>query len=295
MKKHLFYSIFFLLGIINSHGFAQQISDINAIKTKYFNFLTGNAVTSYSKNQISNHYNRLITSATTVQANLVTAYNLDNPGAVWNLVNSADDVAFYQLANNYLYPLVLAYQLKGSIVNGLPSNSKYHDEDLKALILKIFNYIKAKGVSGTSDFEFWIDNNKQILNTNRSEFGVRTVQFSRCIFLMKEELKAIGEFDYHMATLAGYTKFLGPQSPFPPPFLHAGYNADVVRVLIESRLCYVLGQDDAAADKLANMDYFIQFTNNAYRVSAGWSDFIKPDFMTFHHERSYPYAYVAMQ
>jgi len=108
---------------------------------------------------------------------------------------------------------------------------------------------------------------------------------------MKEELTAAGEFDYHMATLNGYTKFLGPQSPFPPPFAHPGYNADVVRSLVQSRLCYILAQNDNATDKVANMDYFKQFTNNACLIGTGWSDFIKPDFITYHHQRPYPYSY----
>ena len=75
----------------------------------------------------------------TAETDAVINYNFVSPGPLWDMTNGADNNAMITLVNNYLYPLVSSYQLKGPLVNGQPSNPKYHDVLRKDLILKILN------------------------------------------------------------------------------------------------------------------------------------------------------------
>ncbi|NIF05810.1 T9SS type A sorting domain-containing protein [Chryseobacterium sp. Tr-659] len=280
-----------LLVIILSSGLLRaQLNEINNIKTKYIGWLTDGTITTYSDNNVKALYNKYIQQANTVESTINSNYNFTNPGPAWDMTNSSDENAFTNLVNNNLFYLVMAYHLKGPIVNGQPSNPKYHSIQLKDLILKVFKYIKDKGVNSTTNFQFIVNSSIEALEIYKSNFGLRSVPLGQCILLMKDELVQAGEFSHHMGILAGLTSFIDPSNP-NFNFTYAGFNTDVIRSLMHVRLCYILALDDAEPQKLEKMNFLISFINNALLVANGWADFIKPDFTTFHHIAAYPNSY----
>lgn len=267
-----------------------QLNEVNNVKVKYINWLTDNTITTYSNPSVKGLYDRYIQFGNTAETNVVNNYNFSSPGPVWNMTNGTDHGAMVTLVNNHLFYLVMAYHLKGSLINGQPSNPKYHSTALKDLILKVFKYIKDKGINSTTDFNFSLNASQETVNINNSGFGLRCFTYAACVLLMKEELGQTGEFSHHMGVLGNLTSFLDPDNP-NFHFTNPGFNTDVVRALIETRLCYVLGQEDADPDKLANMEFLIDFTDNALLIGNGWADFIKPDFTTYHHRGAYANSY----
>lgn len=286
----MYIKFIFFFFIVSSSLFRAQISEINNIKTKYLNWLTDESVNTYSNINVKSLYDKYIQLGNTAETNVVINYNFTSPGAPWNMTNAIDDMAMVTLVNNYLFYLVSSYHLKGPLVNGQPSNPKYHSTQRKDVILKVFKYIKDKGISNTTDFDFSTNPSQETININNSEFGVRCFTYAICVLLMKNELVQAGEFSHHMGILENLTSFLAPDnSNFN--FTYPGFNTDVVKALLETRFCYILGLDDSDPDKVGNMNHFIQFTNNALQISNGWSDFLKPDYTTYHHRGVYSGAY----
>jgi chondroitin-sulfate-ABC endolyase/exolyase len=288
----MFKFTFFIIVFFFTSSVKSQISEINIVKDKYISWLTDSSISTYSNADVKNHYNRYIQFGNTAETNVNNNYNFISPGALWNMTDGADNQDFINLVNNHLFYLVMSYHLKGPIINGQPSNPKYHSQQLKVLILKIFKYIKDKGISSTTNFNFSINTSQETVNINNSGFGLRCFTYAACVLLMKEELLQEGEFSYHNGILSNLTSFIDPDNP-NFNFTYPGFNTDVVRALIESRLCYVLGLDDNDPDKLENMEFLKNFTDNALLISNGWSDFIKPDFTTFHHRGVYANSYGA--
>jgi hypothetical protein len=257
---------------------------LSALETKYRNWLL-DAAADYSNAQVLARYNSFIDAGT--QAKNLTGYDLSNPGPVWNFRSSnADEDAYTTLVEQKLIRLVFLYQLKGPATN---PNADYHSAALRDLILNIFNYIKAKGVSSSTDFVIDETPATESVDINNS-VALRSSSFATSIFLMKDELKAAGVFNYHMGTLQALTYFIDPTfAGFN--FTYPGFNTDVQRVSTQQRLCYVLSQDDTSSNRLANMDHLRKFINNALNIGRGWSDCIKPDFVTFHHRGVYSNTY----
>ncbi|WP_051891357.1 chondroitinase family polysaccharide lyase [Chryseobacterium sp. JM1] len=270
-------------------GYQAQLSEINNIKTRYTNWLTDNTISSYTPGMVS-LLNRYTNGCTNAENYVNTNINFTAPGPVWNMTNSTDNGAAISLVRNQLFYLVMGYHLKGPLVNGQPSNTKYHNPNLKQLILKVFKYMKDKGISSTTNFNFIENPQQELLYTYNSGFGLRAHIYGACVFLMKNELVEAGEFSHHQGVLAKLTNFINPNNP-NFHFTFPGFNADVIRALIETRLCYVLGQEDSESGKLANMEFLKNFSNHSLSVSNGWAGTIKPDFMTFHHMTAYPNSY----
>ncbi|SHF82999.1 chondroitinase family polysaccharide lyase [Chryseobacterium sp. OV279] len=285
LKSVLFSCILLSFSFLNG-----QLHEVNNIKTKYISWLTDNTITTYSNSSVKGLYDRYILFGNTAETNVVNNYNFNAPESAWNMTNGTDNGAMVTLVNNHLFYLVMAYHLKGPVINGLPSNPKYHSTALKNLILKVFKYIKDKGINSTTDFNFSLNASQETVNINNSGFGLRCFTYAACVLLMKEELAQTGEFSHHMGVLGNLTSFLDPDNP-NFHFTNPGFNTDVVRALIETRLCYVLGQEDTDTDKLANMEFLINFTDNALLIGNGWADFIKPDFTTYHHRGAYANSY----
>lgn len=288
MLKFLITFIGFLVGTCSING---QTNDINAVRLKYIDWLTDYSVGAYTPT-MNSVFNRYMNACTNAETAINTSINFAQPGAPWVMTNDSDDGAFTNLVRNQLFYLVMAYQLKGPIVNGQPSNTRYHDPQLKNLIINVFNYMKDKGINSSTNFGFITNTSQELLFTYTSQFGLRAHLYGISVFLMKEDLVAAGEFSHHMGVLSNVTSFLSPSNP-NFNFTYPGFNADVIRGLVETRLCYVLGQDDSESDHLGNMVFLKNFINHSLKISNGWADTIKPDFMAFHHIAAYPNSYGA--
>jgi chondroitin-sulfate-ABC endolyase/exolyase len=272
-----------LIALVFNCSYA-QISDINDIKTKYRDWITGENL-DYSKTQVNERYSRFLSNG--IAAKNLSSYDFANPGSVWNFTVSADQNAYQVLVEQKLIRLVFLYQLKGSTTN---PNPDYHNPALRDMILSIFSYMKAKGISSTTDFAYLTIPTTEEIITSGNGVCLRSSAYATAIFLMKDELITAGEFTHHMGALDKLTAFIAPNfQSFN--FTNPGFNSDVIRSSIQQRLCYVLAQDDSENTKLANMDFLKRYINNALKISNGWNDCIKPDFITYHHRGAYSNSY----
>lgn len=282
MSKKILLSAFLVVMVLNC-SYA-QISDINTVETKYFDWLTGEYA-DYSKTQINERYSRFLTNG--IAAKNLSDYDFANPGPVWDFTISTDQSAYQVLVEQKLIRLVFLYHLKGSTTN---PNPDYHSTALRDTILSLFNYMKAKGINGNTNFGYLtIPATEEVITSGRG-VCLRSSGYATAIFLMKDELIAAGEFTHHMEALNALTAFMSPEYPYFN-FTNPGFNTDVIRSSIQQRLCYVLAQDDSASSKLSNMDFLKRFINNALKISNGWNDCIKPDFTTYHHRGAYSNSY----
>ncbi|KDN55686.1 chondroitinase family polysaccharide lyase [Flavobacterium seoulense] len=279
--------VVYLDDITYSNFLAQNTTNqsaINNLSTKYRDWLTGENV-DYSKSQIIERYNRFLSSG--LGAMDLSSYDFINPGPIWDFNITANQNAYATLVEQKLIRLVFLYQIKGPSSN---PNPNYHSPAVKENILKIFNYLKAKGVNPNADFAYEEHSSSEMVATSANGIALRSSAYATSIFLMKEELVAAGEFANHLGALNGLTFFISPEYPYFN-FTYPGYNADVVRSSIQQRLCYVLAQDENNNTRADNMDFLKRFIDNALQISNGWAEFIKPDFITFHHQGAYSNSY----
>lgn len=272
-----------LIALVFNFSYA-QLSDINNIKTKYRNWLTGENL-DYSNSQVNERYSRYLTNG--IAAKNLSAYDFNNPGALWNFTVTADQNAYQVIVEQKLIRLVFLYQLKGSVTN---PNPDYHSPALRDTILSLFNYMKAKGISSTTDFAYLAIPATEEVITSGHGICLRSSAYATSVLLMKDELIAAGEFDHHMGALKTLTAFISPEYP-DFHFTNPGFNTDIIRSSIQQRLCYILAQEDSDTTKIANMDFLKRYIDNALKISNGWNDCIKPDFITYHHRGAYSNSY----
>ncbi|WP_080778457.1 polysaccharide lyase family 8 super-sandwich domain-containing protein [Chryseobacterium phocaeense] len=288
MKNYTILLMFFIVSTFKS-----QISEINNIKAKYIQYYTDHNVPTsiLTTPQASQIYTRYYSGCTNAITYLNTNINFSSPGPVWNLTNSTDDATFINLVRNQLYNMVVTYNLKGPLVNGAPSNQRYKDPALKNQILNLFQYFKNKGVSENSNFGHSEAIPVESFSATTA-FGLRANLYGLCVLLMEDELRAAGEFAHHQGILNKLTYNLRPDNP-NYNFTYTGFNLDVSRVWIETRLCYIFGLDESDPAKLTEMSHLLNFTNRATQIANGWSGGIKPDYTIFHHLTAYQNSYGA--
>lgn len=278
-------SLLVVLLVLNGNAFA-QLSEINVLKTKYINWMLGENV-DYGNPQILSRYKQFLINGNSTATRNFKEYNFNSPGAPWNFKDYKQQASFTNLAEKHLVNMVFLYQIKGPKHKPNPA---YHRTSLRDSILTIFNYIKAKGVNSTSDFNYEISGQDV-----SARVALRTSAYATSILLMKNELKTAGEFDHHMGALNNLTVFIDPdfgqKIGIPGYPTNPGMNSDMIRAGSQQRLCYILAQDDNSKDKIADMEFFKRFVNTALQISGGWHDCIKPDFMTYHHRGVYANSY----
>ncbi|WP_264530911.1 polysaccharide lyase family 8 super-sandwich domain-containing protein [Flavobacterium sp. N502540] len=272
-----------LIALVFNFSYA-QLSVVNEIAVKYRNWLTGENL-DYSKTEVKERYSRYLTNG--IAAKNLSAYDFANPGPAWNFTVSADQTAYQVLVEQKLIRLVFLYQLKGSATS---PNPDYHSTTLRDSILALFNYMKAKGISNTANFGYVSVPETEEVITSHHGVCLRSSGYATAVFLMKDELVAVGEFTHHLGALKTLTAFISPDYP-NFNFTNPGFNSDVIRSSIQQRFCYVLAQDDASTTKVTDMDFLKRFIDNALQISNGWNDCIKPDFITYHHRGAYSNSY----
>ncbi|WP_369617006.1 polysaccharide lyase family 8 super-sandwich domain-containing protein [Flavobacterium sp. CFS9] len=272
-----------LMALVFNFSYA-QLSVVNEIAVKYRNWLTGENL-DYSKTEVNERYSRYLTNG--IAAKNLSAYDFTNPGPAWNFTVSADQNAYQVLVEQKLIRLVFLYQLKGSATS---PNPDYHSTALRDAILALFNYMKAKGISSTTDFAYLsIPATEEVISSGHG-VCLRSSGYATAVFLMKDELVAAGEFAHHLGALKTLTAFIAPDYP-NFNFTNPGFNSDIIRSSVQQRLCYVLAQDDTSGTKVTDMDFLKRFIDHALKISHGWNDCIKPDFITYHHRGAYSNSY----
>ncbi|MFL9829331.1 polysaccharide lyase family 8 super-sandwich domain-containing protein [Flavobacterium sp. ST-87] len=282
LKKSLLIGFLFLL---NGSVFA-QLTEINALKTKYVNWMLGENA-DYTNPQLLTRYKQFLVSGNSATTRDFSDYNFASPGTPWDFKNFKHQALFTNLGEKHLASMVFLYQIKGPKNNPNPA---YHRKSLRDSIFMIFDYIKAKGVSGKSDFNYEISGQDV-----SARVALRTSAYATSILLMKDELKAVGTFKHHMEALNTLTAYIAPdfgtKIGIPGYPTNPGMNSDMIRAGSQQRLCYIFAQEDSSKDKVINMEFFRRFYNTALQISGGWHDCIKPDFITFHHRGVYANSY----
>ena len=258
-------------------------SEINVIRNKYVNWLTG-AKVDYSRPEVMIRYQEFLNFGE--RAKNVSAYDFDNPGDDWDFSISSDIAECRILFESHLIRLVYLYSIQGPIGS---SNPDYKSETLKNTILDLFKYIKDKGVSATTNFGGVLNEESELISPGGTILN-RTTAYGTSVLLMKDELKEAGQFEHHMGALNKCSSYLDPNVTIFK-FTYPGMSADVLRALGQQRFAYILALDDENPEKIPNMEFFQAFMNNGLLVSRGWRDTLKPDFMMFHHRGPYGNAY----
>ncbi len=279
MLKKFFLSFIFILTVT---FLGAQSSPMDSLAKKYVNWLTGEDV-DYVNPEVMQRYNSFISSGKGAMD--LSAYDFINPGKVWDLTDKTDKTSYSQLVELKLVRLVFLYVIKGPSSN---PNPDFHSAKLKTTILTIFDYLKVKGVNSNTDFDIpVISSNEAIIS---SSVALRSSAYAVSILLMKDELMQKGEFNHHMGALGNLTAMLDPDTPVFS-FTIPGYTADVLRATSVQRFCYLLAQDNTVSTRESDMYYLRDFLNNSLKISYGWADCIKPDFITYHHRGAYSNTY----
>ena len=267
-------------------GVTAQNSEIEKIKTKYLVWLTGDSV-DYSRSEVLLRYNSLIGS-NKQQAILynLSAYNFTTPGSKYNFTIAADQNAFTSLTEKKLFRMVQVYYAKGPATK---PNPRYKSIGLKDTIIKIFQYLKDKGIDSTTFYGTYIVPSLETEELGRSVLVFFT-PYAASILAMKNELKAVNLFYPHLAALKNATLFFQPNNP-NYTFKYKGFNTDGLRATLNQRFIYILAQDSTETSRMINIAYLRKFLNNALQIGPGWADCIKPDYTFYHHRGVYAPTY----
>jgi|GEM_PF-1504216 len=256
---------------------AIKLAEINAIKTKYINWITGEGA-DFNRAEVKLRYNQYVNKANNAKKALENNttgqnYDLDNPGAPWSLGDNADSGPWSTFVQNYLIPIVSSYKIKGLASS---PNTHYNNPAFKTLIIKMFNYLEAKGINSTTDFGSFAPINGSAYATS--------------VLLMRDELEQEGKLENHLGALKKLTEYMD-SSNAGVSMQYTGANLDVLRHDIQKRLCYILTQSNNSPTKVADMDFYKTFVNNAFSIAKGLASGIKSDLITYHHAGPYSNGY----
>ena len=150
----------------------------------------------------------------------------------------------------------------------------------KTKIIDLFDYIKEQG---------W-DTGSSLGSMDHELLGMSG--FAHSVFLMRNELKTAQKLDDMIKVMKWYTEF---GEVYQSPFEFQGTTADKIRTVLLFRLMTVLimPEDDVPQkrEKIRDMDALKRWIENALTISEGLSDFIKPDYTSYHHRLFYGTAY----
>lgn len=148
------------------------------------------------------------------------------------------------------------------------------NQEAKNRALDVFDYVNDQGWAAGSS-----------LGTIFHAF-LRVSGYANSVFLMRDTLRARGTLARESETLAWHSLFGEIYDASWDP----GTNADFLRSVGLFRLLRILLMDDTV-QKVAMMQHYIRWLNNALDLAPGWLDTIKPDYTSFHHRGIYANAY----
>lgn len=266
------------------HYASSQHSVLNGIRIKYQDWLIDTGV-DYSRPDAMVRYNHVLSGYN--GAMNLSAFDFNNPGPQWDLTSGPDKSAMRNITAK-LIELTQLYKIQGP--SSAP-NPHYMDPALLSTIYSIFDYLEAKGVNENTFYGNYYDSTTETYGLGGTAV-IRQASYANAIMVMRDELLSSGRLTHHLGALDQLTYVWSPENT-SFQFTNPGTNADGLKAIGEGRLVYILCQEDSAADRLADMDHYLQFLNNALKFSNGWTDIIKPDYMTYHHSGAYPSNYGA--
>ena len=149
-----------------------------------------------------------------------------------------------------------------------------NNRQAKDRALDVFDYINDQGWAAGSS-----------IGTMYHAF-LRVSGYANSVFLMRDTLRARGKLARELETLEWHSLFGEIYDASWDP----GTNADFLRSVALFRLLRILSIDDSPR-KVAMMQHYIRWLNNAMSIAPGWLDTIKPDYTSFHHRGIYANSY----
>lgn len=279
------FAFLFLLGICN---FATKGNEIDAIGTKYRTWILGSKNLPYEDPLIQERYKSILSQAKTAH----TKYDELDQESIRETpfyFNSNKSGVLRTLVCVLLFPLCVAYHIEGS---PQIKNPDYKNPKTLKKITDIFDILHEKGWKRGLHLNFDL---KSYENTGVIGLGgsvaLDYLGYGISIFLMQEEIKQAGIFEREMDTLDWVTHYIGPTYNYPVIWKESGFNADVVRSLMNTKLCYILTMKADNPERQEEMRFFARLLNKSLEIANGFSDTIKPDFTGYHHKGMYANAY----
>ena len=149
-----------------------------------------------------------------------------------------------------------------------------NNQQAKDRVLDIFDYLNDQGWAAGSS-----------IGTIYHEF-LRVSGYANSVYLMRDTLRARGMLARELQTIEWHSMFGEIYDASWDP----GTNADFLRSVSLFRLLLILMLEDTP-EKVAKMQHFLRWLNNAIDIAPGWLDTIKPDYTSFHHRGIYANAY----
>ncbi len=283
MKKAI---IIFLIAAINFS--IAKADDIDDISKKYMSWIVGSTEVDYSNLLIKERYKYTLQYVKKAHA-LYERFNFDSKiPYVLTAKNGQSEPR--DILRNMLFPLSLGYQIPG---NPSQPNPDYKNPNTLKKISSIFEYLNKKGWKKGLDMGY--GKLETYMQTGIIGFGAsmgnNVLPYSLSVYLMKNELWKNGTLDGELSMLDWITSSAASASDFPLLWEETGYNSDAVRSMFNTRLCYILSLPTNRSERKTEMLYLQKLFNKSLQISNGWADFIKSDYLGYHHKGAYLSSY----
>jgi chondroitin-sulfate-ABC endolyase/exolyase len=258
--------------------------DLDVVRARYLGWvLAGDAGPSPAP-LVSARARQLVTDARRALQRIANVpFREESPRLYNTLRRGPDDAELRMLITDALPSLSIAYHLPGSHAE---PNPYYRDPALRETVLSVFERLHRRGFRAPMQLPW---KPAQVPNPAADQalivdFNLRMSGYALATLLMREELRAAGQFDRALATcweIEGHGEKTGD---LRAPFLQA----DAVRVVLNLTLPAALAAGDAARlQRLsAQIDRSMLPESNTY-------DTIKPDGLGHHHNAVYLGGYAS--
>ena len=260
-------------------------SDIDLIRQRYFELLTGDSKVDYADEAMASRYKSLLASFKQAHSK-ASQYDPDAEGLTpldVNEKNTPNDIMLVrELVGSVLFPLAMAYNIEGPADD---PNPDYHNPTTLSEILRLYRYLSVRNFRSGRELHF-----------AGGGIYLRLTGYFYASMLMRTELQRAGMLD-EVADMMGWaTRWVAPDGAD----IEGGEGvtgkgdwtatskgntslSDGVRTIYNNRLMYLLTLADAAADREDKMAYLTTVLDHMYRPHDAWDGFLKPDYTGYHH------------
>ncbi|SHF97342.1 Por secretion system C-terminal sorting domain-containing protein [Mariniphaga anaerophila] len=264
-----------------SHYVFSTFNNFEKMLQRYRYWCVGDNEVDYENSLIQARYRAIVAAGEKALGNLYL-YDVNNPGNVYDLVNSSDDIKHIrELIRETLFPLALLYNTPGSVNL---TNAYYKNPDTERQLMDLFRYLNARGFA-------------EGCNSNFKGGGVYLglTGYFYASMLMKQELDKAGLLEQVSENMQWWTRWelleIAPQ-PWSYEQKSALKQADYVRTFYNNHLMTILTLPDHQLDRNSKMLFLSDIYNESCEISYGWGGYIKPDFTGYHHHGIWGSAYV---
>lgn len=255
-------------------------SDIDLIRRRYFELLTGSGTVDYTDEAMASRYKSLLASFKQAHSK-ASQYDPDADGLTpldVNEKNTPNDIMLMrELVGSVLFPLAMAYNIEGPADD---PNPDYHNPTTLSEILRLYRYLSVRDFRSGRELHF-----------AGGGIYLRLTGYFYASMLMRTELQRAGMLD-EVADMMGWaTRWVVPnsleidggESDWSATSKGNTSLSDGVRTIYNNRLMYLLTLADAAADREDKMAYLTTVLDHMYRPHDAWDGFLKPDYTGYHH------------